>query len=196
MAKDKSKKKDTSSSEEEFAKPSEATGGGDGWKLTDAKNRLLLFKPLREETKPAYGKAGKNGETQQVIVSDVVVLTNKKGKALAEPEEHDEVWIFQGYVKGSLRSNIGERLVLGVLRNTEDTTGAKSEAGGYYYELEDASPEQIAIATAYRKSLDVFSQKKGAKKSKPADEKPAKGKKSKPAPEPEKKSKDKGKKKK
>lgn len=195
MAKDKSKKKDTS---EEFAKPSEATSGGEGFKITDAKNRLVLIKPLREEEKKAFGKAGENGEKSPVIIADIVVLTDKKGKPLKEAEEHEDVWIFQRFIQGSIREHIGERLVLGTVRNTEDTTKARSSSGGYYWELEDAGDDEYEIAKAYRASLDPFSQKKGGKsKDKAADEKPSKkGKKSKAAPEPEPKKKDKGKKKK
>lgn len=176
MAKDKSKKTESTGAEE-FGKPSEAAAGGDGWKLTDAKNRLLLFKPLREETKPAFGKAGKEGQTQEIIVADVVVLTDKKGRPLDEPDEHDEVWIFQGFIKGALRGYIGEQLVLGVLRNTEDTTKAQVN-GGFYWELEDATEEQTQIARDYRASLDVFSQKPKAKKDKGGKAEPAKSEKS------------------
>lgn len=185
MAKDKGKK--TSTTEDEFGKPSDAPAGGDGWKLTDARDCLVLFKPLREEQKPAFGKAGKEGEKQDVIIADAVVLTNKKGKPLAEPEEHDEAWIFQKFIQGSLRGYIGDRLVLGVVRNTETTTKATSASGGFYWELEDATPEQVEIAKAYRASLDPFAQKKGAK---------VKDKKAKdfPEPEPKKKDKKKGKK--
>ena len=145
MAKDKSKMSD------EFAKPSEAPAGGDGFKLTEeGRDRLLLITPLREDEVPAYGKAGKNGEKQRIIVADVVVINEKRPE---KSEEHSNVWIFPAYVQGALRGYIGERRVLGRLRNTEDTTGETSEAGGYYWVLEDATEEDVEAATAYREAL-------------------------------------------
>lgn len=162
MAKDKSKKKGGSPADDEFAKPSDAPAGGDGWALAsdDTRGKLMLFTPLREEEVPSYGKAGQNGEKQKIVVADVVVLNEKKpGKS----EEHEEVYVFQRYVQGALRGYIGERRVLGRLQNTEDTTGQKSSGGGYYWELEDADADDIKVARAYLESLDPFAQK-GAKK--------------------------------
>lgn len=183
MAKDKSKKK---SIDDGFAKPSEAPAGGDGWKLTEGgKDRLLLITPLREEEQKAFGKAGENGEKTKIIVADVVVIDEKDP---AKSEEHDEVWIFQRYIQGALRGYIGERRVLGRLRNTEDTTKAKSASGGYYWELEDATEKDTKKAVAYMEALNDPFRKTGGDD----DDEPKKGKKSKadkPAAEPEKKSK-------
>lgn len=174
MAKDKSKK-NKATGDDEFAKPSEASSG-EGWKLTEeARDRLVLFTPLREQQ---IDDKFNPGQKKDIIVADVVVLTDKKGRPLAEPEEHSEVFIFQGYIQGALRGSIGERMVLGVVRNTETTTKARSNAGGFYWELEDADEDQVQIAKDYRASLDPFSQKKNGKKA-DADEKPVKDKKSK-----------------
>ncbi|WP_369669597.1 hypothetical protein, partial [Enterococcus faecium] len=82
-------------------------------------------------------------------------------------------------LKGALRGYIGERRVLGRLTNTEDTS-KKKDRGNYYWELEDADADDVAVARAYLEALN----NPLAKISK--DEKPAKkGKKSKPEPEPE-----------
>lgn len=171
MAKDKSKKsgKSNGAVDSEFAKPSDAPAGGDGWKLAseDTRGKLMLITPLREEEVPAFGKGGEKGETQKIIVADVVVLNEKKPE---KSEEHEEVFVFQRYIQGSLRGYIGERRVLGRLQNTEDTNGKKSASGGYYWELEDADADDIAVARAYLESLDPFAQK-GAEE---ADDKPAK----------------------
>lgn len=181
MAKDKGKTKNDA---DEFGKPSEAPSGGDGWKLTDAKDRLLLFTPLREDEVKAFGKKGEAGEKQKIIVADVVVIDEKRPE---KSEEHDEAWIFQAYVQGSLRGFIGDRYVLGRLRNTEDTSGAKSASGGYYWELEDATAKDVEKARAYlaevtnplgKTKAGKSSEAKGGKKSKPAPEpKKSKGKK-------------------
>lgn len=178
MAKDKGKSK--IDDDAEFGKPSEAPSGGDGWNLQkDGKDRLILFTPLREEEVSAYGKAGKNGEKQRIIVADVVVIDEKNP---AKSEEHEDVWIFPAYVQGSLRGFIDDRRVLGRLRWTEDTSGAKSASGGYYWELEDASKKDVEKAREYMAAANDPFRKKGGKKD--VDEKPAKGKKSKAAPEP------------
>ena len=164
MAKDKSK----SNGADEFAKPSEAPSGGDGWNLTDDDNRgaLLLITPLRTEKVATKF----SDEPKEVIVADVVVLNEKKP---AKSEEHENVFVFSGYVKGALRGYIGERRVLGRLVNAEDTS-KKKDRGNYYWELEDADADDVEVARAYLASLDPFAQK-GAKGSKDDDdEKPSK----------------------
>lgn len=196
-----SKNKSKSIENDDFAKPSDAPAGGDGFKLTEeGRDRLLLITPHREEEVPAYGKAGKNGERQRIIVADVVVIDEKKP---AKSEEHEDVWIFPAYVQGSLRGYIGERRVLGRLRNTEDTSGEKSAAGGYYWVLEDATKKDVEKATAYREALNnpIKGGLPKGKKAAPAKadkkskaEPPAKGKKAKAAPAPEPKGKGKKKK--
>lgn len=171
MAKKDKTKTAATVADDTFAAPSQAPAGGEGWKLTDDANRgkLMIFTPLREETKPAFGKAGERGETQQIIVADVVVVNEKKPE---KSEEHSEVWVFQGYIKGALRGYIGQRKVLGRLQNTEDTTGAASEYGKPYWELEDASAEDVQVAKAYLDSIDPFAapkadgEKAGKKKGK------------------------------
>ena len=167
MAKDKGKK--TASNNDDFAKPSEAPAGGGGWKLASDDNdgELFLITPLRKETvnTTEYGE-------KEVIVADIVKLNEKKPE---KSEEHEDVYIFQRYVQGALRGYIGERRVLGRLQNTEDTTGAKSQGGGYYWELEDADADDVKVARAYLESLDPFAQKGGKKSKGDDDSKKSKG---------------------
>ena len=173
MAKDKSKK----SAGDEFAKPSEAPAGGDGFTLTSDENRgkLLLHMPLRtERIEDKFSK--EPGATKEIIVADVVVLDEKKP---AKSVEHEEVFIFSGYLKGALRGYIGERRVLGRLQNTEDTS-KKKDKGNFYWELEDADDDDVAVARAYLEALNnplakISKGEKPAKKSKGEPEsKPAK----------------------
>ena len=174
MAKDKSKKSD----DNEFAKPSEAPAGGDGFTLTSDENRgkLLLITPLRtERIEDKFSK--EPGATKEIIVADVVVLNEKNP---AKSEEHEEVYVFSGYLKGALRGYIGKRRVLGRLTNTEDTS-KKKDRGNYYWELEDADADDVAVARAYFEALN----NPLAKISK--DEKPAKKGKGEPESEPAKK---------
>lgn len=183
MAKDKSKK---STSSGDFAKPSEAPAGGDGWKLADDDNdgELFLITPLRKETVTTaeYGD-------KEVIVADVVHINTKKpGKS----EEHEEVFVFGAWLQGAIRHAIGERRVLGRLDKAAD----KKSGRGYVWKLEDADEDDIAAAREYLSSLDPFAAKKGAKaepekKSKAKAEPEPKSKKGKSAPEPEPKKKSK-----
>lgn len=165
MSKDKSKK----STSDEFGKPSEAPAGGDGFKLTEgAKDRLILFTPLRVDKHAAFDKKrAALGETDEHIVADIVVLNEKHPE---KSEEHENVWVFPAYVQGSLRGFIDDRKVLGRLRHTDDTTKAKSSFGKGYWELEDADEDEVGIARAYLTALnDPFRSKKkadGGKKSK------------------------------
>lgn len=181
MAKDKSKKS-TKPATDEFAKPSEATGGGDNWSLTDGDEKksgkndgeLFLITPLRKETVTTE----KYGE-KEVIVADVVHLNEKKP---AKSVEHEGVFVFGAWLQGSLNSYIGEQKVLGRLDKAADSTSGR----GYVWKLEDADDDDIEVARAYVASIDPFAKKtKGAVETKPAK----KGKKSEPEPEPEKKSK-------
>lgn len=176
MAKDKSK----NSGGDEFAKPSEAPAGGDGWSFTDGdvpksgKNdgKLFLITPLREEEiSDSYSKIP--GTTKKIVVADIVELDEKKP---ARSEEHEEVYIFGGWLMGAVRGYIGERRVLGRLVKVDD----KTSATGYVWKLEDADADDIGVARAYLEALN----NPLAKISK--DEKPAKkGKKSKAEPEAE-----------
>lgn len=177
MAKDKGKKK--SDVADGFAKPSEAPAGGDGWNLTSDENRgrLMLFTPLREiDVDDKFSK--EPGATKRVIVADVVVIDEKHPE---RSEEHDDVYVFSGYLKGALRGFIGERRVLGRLRNTEDTT-EKKDRGNYYWELEDASKKDVEKATEYMAAANDplrSTKPKADKKPKaaPADDAPKAGKK-------------------
>jgi hypothetical protein len=180
MAKDKSKKKGPTS--DEFGKPSEAPAGGDGFKLTTDENvgKLFLITPLRAEEKPAFGKAGEKGERQEVIIADVVAINEKNP---AKSEEHEDVWVFGGWLKGALRGFIGERRVVCRLVQAKD----KQSATGYVWKFEDGTEKDIEKVREYLASLDPFKTKGG----KSADEKPSKKGKAKAEPEPKSKKKSK-----
>lgn len=161
MAKDKNKNND-------FAKPSDAPATGEGWNLTEeAEGKLLLFTPLRKEEVET-----KEFGAKEVIIADVVVINEDKP---AKSEEHEEVYVWGGYLKGALRGFIGERKVLGRL-----VRGKEKMRGNFPWLLEDASDGDIDNARAYLDSIDPFGQK-GAKSTDDdePDEKPAKKKKAK-----------------
>lgn len=141
----------------EFAKPSEATGGGDSWSLTDGDDpksgqnngKLFLFTPLREDVQDVT--RGNKTEAVKVIVSDVVELNERKpSKSVA----HSDVYIWAKWVQGSLRSFIGERMVIGRLRKEVD----KSTAVGYVWKLDDFDDDDLKVAMEYRASVDPFKQ--------------------------------------
>jgi hypothetical protein len=140
--------------DDEFAKPSEAEGGGDGWNMTEeAEGRLLLITPLRQieaETKD-YG-------AKPVIVATVVVIDEKKP---AKSELHEEVYIWGGYLRGALKSFIGERRVLARL-----VRGTKKERGNYPWLFEDADDDEVESARAYLATVDPFDVPGGKGKSK------------------------------
>jgi hypothetical protein len=145
--KDKKAKDDTTTTASAgFAKPSE--GGGDNWKIGTDENvgKLFLFTPLREEQvkTEAYGE-------KPAIISDVVEINIDDP---GESEEHSEVYIFQGYLRGSLKSFIGQRKVLGRLAKKKD-----AKYGTPSWQLEDASGVDIEAATAYLASIDPFAAK-------------------------------------
>lgn len=166
MAKDKSKK-DTKPavSDDDFAAPSEAPAGGDGWNLTEeGEGKLLIFTPLRTETVTTTDFGDK-----EVIVADVVVIDEKKP---AKSEEHTNVFVFGGYLKGALRGFIGERRVLGRL-----VRGKTKERGNFPWLLEDATADEASLAREYLKSkLDnPFGSASEAGEEKPAKVKKDKG---------------------
>lgn len=173
MAKDKGKKKSTSN--DEFAKPSEAPAGGDSWKFAadDNDGELFLITPLRKDTVNTedYGE-------KEVIVADIVHINTKKPE---KSEEHEEVFVFGAWLQGAIRHAIGEQRVLGRLDKAAD----KKSGRGYVWKLEDADDEDIEKAREYLASLDPF-------KVKGKSEPEAKGKKSKKDAEPEPKKKSKG----
>jgi len=181
MAKDKSKK---SAANDDFAKPSEATGGGDSWSLTDGDDpksgqndgKLFLFTPLR--TKEVSVTRGKKTEDVEVVVSDIVELNEKKP---AKSEEHEEVFVWAKWVQGSIREHIGKRQILGRLVKTADS----GSAVGYVWKLEDADADDVAVAREYLASLSPFPDESGKKKAKGVPVETKSSKKSKDA-EPEK----------
>lgn len=146
MAKDKSKDKGKTKSDD-FAKPSEApASGGDGWKFEDDYNvgSLFLITPLREQTVKGF----ENKDTD-VIVADIVELNEKKP---AKSELHEDAYVFGGWTKGALRGFIGERRVLGRLVRDK----AKGRGGNAAWVLEDADEDDIEVAKEYLASLDPF----------------------------------------
>ena len=167
MAKGKGKKP-TMSNDDDFAKPSEAPAGGDGWKFASDDNdgELFLITPLRKETvnTTEYGE-------KEVIVADVVHLDEKKP---AKSEEHEEVFVFGAWLQGAMRAFIGERRVLGRLDKAAD----KKSGRGYVWKLEDADDDDITVAREYLASLDPFARKGKADKAKVEPEPAKKGKKS------------------
>lgn len=151
MAKDKSKKAAKSTASDDFAKPSEAPAGGDGWKFgaDDNLGKLFLITPLRIEH---HDDSFKPGEQKEVIVCDIVELNEKKP---AKSEEHLDAWVFGGYLRGALRGYVGERKVLGRLAQ------GKPDRGNIPWILEDADDDDTAIARAYLDSVDPFAVKGG-----------------------------------
>lgn len=157
----------------DFAKPSEAPAtGGDSWQLTTEDNLgdLFLITPLREiEVDDKFSK--QPGAVKQVIVCDIVHINEKKP---AKSELHEDVYIFAGWIKGSLRGYIGERQVLGRLAQ------GKEDRGNLPWILEDADDDDIKIALEYKGTVDPFAQKgakdKGAKGEKAGKDKGAKSK--------------------
>ena len=153
MAKDKSTK---SKGGDDFAKPSDAPAtGGDGFKAESEDNvgKLFLITPLRVDSvsTDSYGDA-------EVIVADVVVIDKKRPE---KSEEHEGVYFFGGWTKGSLRGYIGERKVLGILGQDASKTKSKAK-GAFAWVLEDADEDDVAAARAYLDSVDPFAVK-GAK---------------------------------
>jgi hypothetical protein len=145
--KDKKNKAADTSADLGFAKPSEASGGGDSWKVGEDDNvgKLFLFTPLREETVKtnAYGD-------KPAIIADVVEINEKDA---TESELHSDVYIFQGYLRKSLKSFVGKRKVLGRLAKKKDP-----KYGTPSWQLDDASSTDVELAQSYLKSIDPFEQ--------------------------------------
>lgn len=163
MAKDKSKKSKGDNSSDEFAKPSEAKGGGDGFRLESDENlgKLFLISPLRVKD-DAKGFEDKEAE---VIVADIVAINEKKPE---KSEEHEGAFVWGGWTKGALRGYVGKRKVLARLGQDKSKGRGKNAA----WVLEDADEDDIKLAKAYLASVDPFKQK-GADAD-DEDEKPAK----------------------
>lgn len=161
MAKDKGKKSKGGNSSDEFAKPSEAKGGGDGFRLESEENlgKLFLISPLRVKD-DAKGFEDKEAE---VIVADIVAINEKKPE---KSEEHEGAFVWGGWTKGSLRGYVGKRKVLARLSQDKSKGRGKNAA----WVLEDADAKDIELAKAYLASIDPFEQKGGSDD----DEKPAK----------------------
>lgn len=153
MAKDKGKKtadettsKKAKGGGDDFAKPSEAPATGDSWRFEDDDNvgKLFLITPLRVDEVEGF-----EGKTAEVVVCDIVELNEKKP---AKSEEHENVYAFGAWVRGSLRGFVGERKVLGRL----DKDPAKGRGKNAAWVLEDADADDIAVARTYLDSVDPF----------------------------------------
>src|SRR5690606_457931 len=107
---------------------------------------LFLIRPRRVDH---IDDKFKPGEKKEIIVADVVHINEKKP---AKSEEHTDVWIFQGYLKGALRGYIeDDGLVLGRLGKAD-----KKDRGNYPWILEDASADDEELAREYLRSADPF----------------------------------------
>jgi len=135
-------KKSKSKGGDEFARPSDAPAPtSDGWKFTDDDHLgdLFLITPLRlDEIDDTFHP----GEKKEIVVADIVHLNEKKpGKS----ELHEGAWVFQGFLKGSLKGYIGTgKRVLGRLAK-----GDKKDRGNYPWILEDATEADAKIAREY-----------------------------------------------
>lgn len=135
-------------SKDTFKKPSEAPAGGDGWQLADDEHLgdLFLIRPRRVDH---IDDKFKPGEKKEIIVADVVHINEKKP---AKSEEHTDVWVFQGYLKGALRGYIDDDgLVLARLGKSD-----KKDRGNYPWVFEDATPADEELAREYLRSADPF----------------------------------------
>lgn len=169
MAKDKGKKKtdekpskkSKGGADDEFGKPSEAKGGGDGFRLEHDDNlgKLFLISPLREDD----FKSEEYGDSK-IIVADIVEINEKNP---AKSVEHEEAYIFGGWTKGAVRSYIGKQRVLGRLGQSLEKSKSKKNPA---WILEDATEKDANKAREYLASVDPFKMKGG----KADDEKPAK----------------------
>jgi fumarylacetoacetate (FAA) hydrolase len=109
MAKDKGKKKGDGFSDE-FGKPSEAKGGGDGWRLEHEDNigDLFLISPLREDdfTSEEYGI---DLEAEVAVITDDVPM----GTGPAEARAHILLltlvndWSLRNLIPGELQKGFG-----------------------------------------------------------------------------------------
>lgn len=147
--KDKKNKAADTSADLGFAKPSEASAGGDGWKISKDENlgKLFLFTPLRVDQHPSFNDKSK---LEDHIVADIVEV-NKKDPAASEL--HSDAWVFPKYIQGSLREYAGKRRVLGILTKKKDP-----KYGTMSWMLDDASSADVELAQAYLKSIDPFEQ--------------------------------------
>ncbi len=171
MAKDKGvkpeKSKKSKGGDDDFGKPSEAPAGDTNrWPINKGNlGKLLLITPLREQT--VANKLGDKGDTKQQIISEVVIVNEKKP---AESELILEAEVEGGWVLGALRGYIGERRVLG--RLAQDAAKGKGDRAAWV--LEDPTDADTALARAYLASVDPFGQKGATAKADKADKKKAK----------------------
>ena len=122
-----------------FAKPSEAPEQS-GWSLEDEENigSLFVIEPKEEkevETKD-YGK-------KTVVVASVTEIDRENP---SKSVTHDDVYIFAGWVKGSVRHLIEDGgMALGELAQDADKGQGKNAA----WVLEDYDKEDEEAATAW-----------------------------------------------
>jgi hypothetical protein len=130
-----------------FKKASEAPATGGDFKLTDHVDELLLFRPTATKMVPGYNP--KTDPEQEIVVADIVVIDEKKPE---RSEKHEDAWVFQRYIQGSLRGFIEEKgVVLGRLRKNENSEKGK---GSIKWELDDYTDEEAELASAYLASAN------------------------------------------
>jgi hypothetical protein len=101
-------------------------GPGDGFRIADALNKLVLVIPtaIRRDFKTS------NGATD-TIVADVIVLDEEKPK---KSERHNGTLIFQAVLVGSLEDRIGKGMVAAKLVKGEAKNG---NSAPYLFEKSD-----------------------------------------------------------
>lgn len=133
-----------SSFDSDFADPS----AGGSFVAADLVGQLLLISPtgMSEEINTTNGPA-------TPLIANIVVLSNKKGKALAEPEEIEDALVFQKVLVSTLKGSINKNRVLGRLIADEKR---KKPGQSAPYVLEVATDADKVIARAFLKSKDPF----------------------------------------
>jgi hypothetical protein len=119
-----------------------APEGGDKLDMAKVEGCTLLIFP--KSTGEKTTKFTKPGEPpKEYVKGDVVILTNRKGEALAQPVEKSNVFLWGGFVVGSLRDMIGRTVLCRVVQGTDDSKGNLPWLLGKF------EPSDADLATAY-----------------------------------------------
>lgn len=96
--------------------------GGDKLEMPKVEGCTLLFFPKSTGTKTTkFTKAGE--DPKEYVKADVVILTNRKGEPLKEPVEKKNVFLWGGFIVGSLRDAIGRTILCRIEQGTDDSKG-------------------------------------------------------------------------
>lgn len=146
------KAKPTFEADDVFANPSEAPASGDSWRLTTEENigRLFVIRPLRSEEKD---DSYKPGEKKEVIVTDIIEIDENDP---ASSVEHSEVWVWQGWLKGSLRGFIPKDGKKGSLVVARLGKSEKADRGNYPWIWVDGTADDKKLAAAWHAAQDPF----------------------------------------